>query len=706
MSGFLGGGMTDPIAMGLMGLAQGFGNAAMPSRMPIPLGAAFGSAAGGLNDAMMNAQKLKLLAQQEQRLNQQNEIQRDQWNSAKPLMANLPGLLGQTPAGLGGGSVAPEDVAPSPQPMQAPAAPPANAQEFIQRYTPHALAVAQETGLDPRLVLAQAGLESAWGTKAPGNNLFGIKGPGQTLATQESVNGQMVPQQASFRAYDSPDKSFQDYAAFIKGNPRYQSVMGAQGLEGQIDAMGRSGYATDPNYAGKLRMLARGIQIPEGAQPAAMAGGGQPSASADMGASPAANLTPTQMKAFNGVANKSFQQYSQLVNTAAAMTMNPFTKDMAPILMQHANKFLEVGSWQVQQDPATGRKMLVNVINGDVKAHPLDEQFTLSPGQSRFGANGKAVASLPLSPGTPTQRFNPKTGKVEWFDPNNPDGPGFGQPLLKPDEIQALPFQPGAQQQAPATPAAPGATTTVQPAPTATSQADAFNASMARRTGEEAFQREQGQTVAKTTGELMAQRNTAYDNLRKYDQFGAMMKDFETGRLAEAKITVGQLLQQFKIPDALIPAGIDRKSIASAETMKSITNNIAMGMIGPGGMPANNFSEADRQFVVSTVNNLMNTPGGNVKIMELAKAVEQRKLAIGNGWAEWRAKNGDSVASYQQFEAAEIPKLKAATPMPAVDTGQAQTTAPQYNEGDILRQMGPDGKPREYIVRNGKVVPK
>jgi hypothetical protein len=56
----------------------------------------------------------------------------------------------------------------------------------------------------------------------------------------------------------------------LKTNSRYQPVLSAQGLDAQIDAMGRSGYATDPQYAAKLRQIAQGI--PAGQQ-VAQAGG-------------------------------------------------------------------------------------------------------------------------------------------------------------------------------------------------------------------------------------------------------------------------------------------------------------------------------------------------------------------------------------------------------------------------------------------------
>ena len=93
-------------------------------------------------------------------------------------------------------------------------------------------------------------MASAGTTVAPG---------GQVLATKEAGPGGMVQTQDSFRTYADPGASAQDYAQFLKTNSRYQPVLQAQGLDAQIEAMGRSGYATDPNYAAKLRQIAQSL---------------------------------------------------------------------------------------------------------------------------------------------------------------------------------------------------------------------------------------------------------------------------------------------------------------------------------------------------------------------------------------------------------------------------------------------------------------
>lgn len=174
---------------------------------------------------------------------------------------------------LGGGSAPASGVsAPGAQLSAAPAQGGAqpfsgSQQEFVNMLLPEAMKASEQTGVDPRIIIAQAAQESGWGKSAPGNNFFGIKSHGapggQTLATNEVVNGQTVPTQASFRTYDSPQASVQGYADFITSNPRYQGLRQAQGLDAQLQALGQSDYATDPNYAASVGQIARGINLPQ-----------------------------------------------------------------------------------------------------------------------------------------------------------------------------------------------------------------------------------------------------------------------------------------------------------------------------------------------------------------------------------------------------------------------------------------------------------
>ena len=162
--------------------------------------------------------------------------------------------------------------------------------EFFSVMMPHAQRVSDRTGIDPRLVLAQAALETGYGKSAPNNNFFGIKshgrGGGSNLQTKEFEGGRMVTKSQSFRGYSDPGQSFDDYADFLLRNKRYQPVLNAGGLDAQIAAMGNSGYATDPNYASKLAQIA-------GAAPVGRAQGIADDAMAAIGKQPMQRGTQT-----------------------------------------------------------------------------------------------------------------------------------------------------------------------------------------------------------------------------------------------------------------------------------------------------------------------------------------------------------------------------------------------------------------------------
>lgn len=141
-----------------------------------------------------------------------------------------------------------------------------NQQEFIEMLMPYALEASKQTGVDPRIIIAQSAQETGWGRSAPNNNYFGIKSHGQsgggTFATTEFVNGKPVTIQDSFRGYASPGESVMGYADFINTNPRYGNFKGAGDLDSQLAELQRSGYATDPNYSNSVGSIAKGITLP------------------------------------------------------------------------------------------------------------------------------------------------------------------------------------------------------------------------------------------------------------------------------------------------------------------------------------------------------------------------------------------------------------------------------------------------------------
>ncbi len=137
---------------------------------------------------------------------------------------------------------------------------------FVRQHSDTASRVEKATGIPASFMLGQAGHETGWGKfeikvkgGATSHNLFGIKagaswtGKVAEVTTTEYVNGVAQKQVARFRAYDSYEDSFKDYARLISESPRYAKVR-TQTTSAHAFASGlqKAGYATDPEYAAKL----------------------------------------------------------------------------------------------------------------------------------------------------------------------------------------------------------------------------------------------------------------------------------------------------------------------------------------------------------------------------------------------------------------------------------------------------------------------
>ena len=141
--------------------------------------------------------------------------------------------------------------------------------EFVNRTMPSIQRAAIALGVDPKGMLAQAALETGWGQRmpraadgSPSHNLFGIKagdewtGARATADSMEVINGVASPRRTSFRVYASVEDSVNDFANLLKNSPRYKDVIAAGGnADAYIAAMGKSGYATDPDYGNKLNQI-------------------------------------------------------------------------------------------------------------------------------------------------------------------------------------------------------------------------------------------------------------------------------------------------------------------------------------------------------------------------------------------------------------------------------------------------------------------
>lgn len=138
---------------------------------------------------------------------------------------------------------------------------------FIVQIADYAKALQVDYGVLPSISIAQAILESDWGTSelsVKNNNFYGIKGdsaePIVTMTTREFVDGEWIEVDAEFRKYTTWQESMEDHSKlFIKGTTwntdQYAKVLASENYKEAAYALQESGYATDPDYPNKLIRL-------------------------------------------------------------------------------------------------------------------------------------------------------------------------------------------------------------------------------------------------------------------------------------------------------------------------------------------------------------------------------------------------------------------------------------------------------------------
>lgn len=145
-------------------------------------------------------------------------------------------------------------------------------EDFISTLMPHAKKASELLGVDPKLLLAQAALETGWGKHILQNkdgetthNLFNIKSV-EKNPTQHSTAVEAIeykdnkPEwiQSLFKSYASYSESFMDYVKLLQ-SPKYEKALeNAGSAVDYLTQLKKAGYATDPQYVEKILAIYQG----------------------------------------------------------------------------------------------------------------------------------------------------------------------------------------------------------------------------------------------------------------------------------------------------------------------------------------------------------------------------------------------------------------------------------------------------------------
>jgi flagellum-specific peptidoglycan hydrolase FlgJ len=155
--------------------------------------------------------------------------------------------------------------------------------EFTAKYWPYAKQSQDKTGVPALVIMAQAALETGWGSTVVGNMMFGKKdadgqnGNEQLLTTTEYFDNpdKKFPVVISvtkvgaklwkykikdwFRKYATPEESFTDHAKLMITSRHYAPAMALKADPYKFASAIAPKYATDPDYASKLHKLMKMI---------------------------------------------------------------------------------------------------------------------------------------------------------------------------------------------------------------------------------------------------------------------------------------------------------------------------------------------------------------------------------------------------------------------------------------------------------------
>lgn len=139
---------------------------------------------------------------------------------------------------------------------------------FLRAVAPVAMRSGAEHCVPPSVTVAQAVLESGWGRSdnaTEHNNLFGIKAApkevGVRTRTWEVVGGERRNTTARFRIFESWSDAVRQHDRRLAEHPAYEAARAVRSdWKPFVEALAPV-YATDPNYATRLRKLVRTYKL-------------------------------------------------------------------------------------------------------------------------------------------------------------------------------------------------------------------------------------------------------------------------------------------------------------------------------------------------------------------------------------------------------------------------------------------------------------
>jgi len=166
---------------------------------------------------------------------------------------------------------------------------------------------------------------------------------------------------------------------------------------------------------------------------------------------------------------------------------------------------------------------------------------------------------------------------------------------------------------------------------------------------------EENKAAGKAAGErraaMFASAGSASKTLQNLSRMEGLLDQVSQGKLSPATMNISSWAKAFGVNDDVATSlGLDPKGVGSAQAIQSLINESVVGKIGPGGFPANNFSDADRSFITDIFPKLSNDPRGNKIMIEGARRMAQLDLQRAREFQAWKKTPDNKGRGFEDFE--------------------------------------------------------
>jgi hypothetical protein len=160
-----------------------------------------------------------------------------------------------------------------------------------------------------------------------------------------------------------------------------------------------------------------------------------------------------------------------------------------------------------------------------------------------------------------------------------------------------------------------------------------------------------GEAAGKRRGEMFAAAGSAGKTLTNLSRMEGLLNQVSQGKLQPARMNISAWAKSFGLNDDVARSlGLDPKGVGSAQAVQSLINESVVGKIGQGGFPANNFSDADREFITKIFPSLGDDPRANKIRIEGARRMAQLDIERAKAFQAFKRDPANKGLGFEDFE--------------------------------------------------------